>query len=141
MNESPETAELRLQINDLRGKLQEQARQLAETRSLLQKVVEASDQNATTFRDTIQILDAKSCVQEAIIRDLAADLCRTFVPSGPDHSYTFQTKYKAVGGLDVAHYFNQWRQKLVEEEAKTEDPYEGAVVFGGDYAKVDESPG
>jgi hypothetical protein len=114
------------------GRSQELAAKVLRLELLLAKAVEAADANTSAFRDIIQIMDAKSCVQEAIIRDLADDAAR-FEPTS--------VKRTADGQLDVATYFDRWKQKLVEEEAKADDPYEGAVMFGGDYnAQVDGTP-
>jgi hypothetical protein len=146
MNENPEVAnlraELQAQLAEARGRQQEQAAELEKLRSVLEKVVEAADRNAATFRDTIQILDAKSCVQEAILRDLAGDL-GVGLPMLPEGcTYSFATKRLPDGTLNVGHYFDEWKQKLLQEEAAAEDPYAGAVMFGGDYhAEVDEPPG
>lgn len=110
-------------VNKLQEKLQSQS-------ANLERLVETLDHNTGAFRDTLQILDAKSCVQEAIVRDLAIDV--RLLPSEQ------VAKRTASGALDAEAYFVGWKQQLVREEAKAVDPYAGAVIFGGTDAKVDE---
>ena len=119
------------EVVDLRSSNQELAAQVAKLQSQLDRVIEVVDRNTVSFRDTIQILDAKSCVHEAVIRDLVGDLevGLKMLPEGT--AYAFKTKRLPNGHLDAGAYFDEWRQRLVSEEYKQADPYEGAVIFGG----------
>ena len=112
-------------LNDQAGRSQELAAKVAKLEALLVKAVDAIDSNTAAFRDTIQILDAKTCVHEAVIRDIVKGTVKT----------------SGIGQLDADAYFNEWKQQLAATEAEATDPYEGAVMFGGDYdAQVDGTP-
>jgi len=130
-----ECPSLEQQIVELRGRLQELSAEVEKLRILLDQVVAAADSNASAFRDSIQILDAKSCIQEVVLSDMARELAGQM--SGPGR----YLKITPDGQLNTEFYFDEWRKKLVQEEAISADPYEGAVIFGGDYAKVDEPSG
>jgi hypothetical protein len=131
--------QLTQQLKESRSKQQELAAQVAKLQSLVEKVVESTDSNTMAFRDVLQMVDAKTCVHEAVISDLVGDLGVGLPVLTDDTVYLFKTKRLPDGRLDADAYFKEWRRRLIQEEAKQADPYEGAVVFGGDFdAKVNE---
>ena len=92
------------------------AAELKQALGLLEKLTETADKNTAAFRDVMCIMDAKTYVLEAIVRDVVKG-----------------TVHKDVNGVDAAHYFEAWKRQLVEDEAAKVSPYGDAVVFGGDF--------
>lgn len=121
-------------MKELQEKLQQQAVDLARMGNELDAAIAINDHNTGAFRDTLQVLDARGCVQEAVIRDIAVDLARPLLERVALHR-------TADGSLDAESYFAVWKRQVLKEEAAGADPYEGATIFGGTDAKVDEPKG